>query len=76
MVDPVEVTRIRSGKEEPVTIAITGASGHLGRRVAELVFERLDPSTVVLLSRTPSARSVDEQRRYPVIVHVRRPVLR
>ncbi len=36
-------------------IAITGASGALGRRVAELVLEQADPSTVLLLSRTPDA---------------------
>jgi NAD(P)H dehydrogenase (quinone) len=34
-------------------IAITGASGGLGRRVAELVLEQYDPSEVLLLTRTP-----------------------
>ena len=36
-----------------MTVAITGASGHLGRRVADLLLERLDPSELVLLTRTP-----------------------
>ncbi|MBO9533700.1 MAG: NAD(P)H-binding protein [Solirubrobacteraceae bacterium] len=34
-------------------IAITGASGGLGRRVAELVLEQTDPQSVLLLTRTP-----------------------
>ncbi len=34
-------------------IAISGASGGLGRRVAELVLEQADPTQVVLLTRTP-----------------------
>jgi len=38
-----------------MTVAVTGASGHLGRRVADLLLERLDPSEVVLLTRTPEA---------------------
>ncbi|MBO9533705.1 MAG: NAD(P)H-binding protein [Solirubrobacteraceae bacterium] len=37
-----------------MTIAISGASGNLGRRTAELLLEQVDPSSVVLLSRTPS----------------------
>ena len=32
-----------------MTVALTGASGHLGRSVAA----RLDPADVVLLTRTP-----------------------
>jgi NAD(P)H dehydrogenase (quinone) len=36
-----------------MTVAITGASGHLGRRTAELVLERVAPSDLVLLTRTP-----------------------
>ena len=36
-------------------VAITGASGHLGRKTAELVLDRLDPGDVVLLTRTPEA---------------------
>lgn len=36
-------------------IAISGASGALGRRVAELVLEQADPETVLLLTRTPDA---------------------
>ena len=35
--------------------AITGASGQLGRRAAESLMERVDPSQVVLLTRTPSS---------------------
>lgn len=34
-------------------IVITGASGGLGRRVAELVLDRVDPSDVVLVTRSP-----------------------
>ncbi|MDO9355421.1 MAG: SDR family oxidoreductase [Solirubrobacteraceae bacterium] len=38
-----------------MTLAITGASGNLGRRTAELLLEGgVDPSQVVLLTRTPS----------------------
>jgi NAD(P)H dehydrogenase (quinone) len=36
-----------------VRVAVTGASGHLGRRVAEHLLERIDPSQLVLLTRTP-----------------------
>jgi len=36
-----------------MTVAITGASGHLGRKTAELVVERVAPSDLVLLTRTP-----------------------
>ncbi len=38
-----------------MVVAITGASGHLGRKTAELVLDRLDPGHVVLLTRTPEA---------------------
>lgn len=38
-----------------MVVAITGASGHLGRKTAELVLERLAPDDVVLLTRTPDA---------------------
>lgn len=38
-----------------MVVAITGASGHLGRKTAELVIGRLAPSDVVLLTRTPDA---------------------
>ena len=40
-----------------MVVAITGASGHLGRRTAELVLGGLAPSDVVLLTRTPEALS-------------------
>ncbi len=36
-----------------MTVAITGASGQLGRRVTELLLERLDPSELVLVTRRP-----------------------
>jgi len=36
-----------------MSIAITGASGQLGRRTAELVLDRVDPSSVVLVTRDP-----------------------
>jgi NAD(P)H dehydrogenase (quinone) len=36
-------------------VAVTGASGHLGRGVAELLLARLDPRDVVLLTRAPDA---------------------
>jgi NAD(P)H dehydrogenase (quinone) len=38
-----------------VAVAVTGASGHLGRKVADLLLERLDPSQLILLTRTPDA---------------------
>jgi NAD(P)H dehydrogenase (quinone) len=38
-----------------MTIAITGASGQLGRLTAEALFERTAPSDVVLVTRTPDA---------------------
>jgi NAD(P)H dehydrogenase (quinone) len=37
-----------------MSIVITGASGHLGRLVADAVLARTDPGRVVLLSRDPS----------------------
>lgn len=43
-------------------IAITGASGKLGRRTAELLTDRLDPSEVVLLTRSPDRLSDFAQR--------------
>jgi NAD(P)H dehydrogenase (quinone) len=36
-------------------VAVTGASGQLARKVADLILQRLDPSEVVLVSRTPDA---------------------
>jgi len=35
-----------------MTVAVTGASGQLGRRVADLLLARLDPGDVVLLTRS------------------------
>jgi NAD(P)H dehydrogenase (quinone) len=40
-----------------MSIVITGASGQLGRLVAEAVLERADPSQVVLVTRDPSKLS-------------------
>jgi NAD(P)H dehydrogenase (quinone) len=45
-----------------VTVAVTGASGQLGRKVADLLLERLDPSRVVLLTRTPDALASYSER--------------
>jgi NAD(P)H dehydrogenase (quinone) len=36
-----------------MTVAVTGASGHLGQKVTDLLLARLDPADVVLLTRTP-----------------------
>jgi NAD(P)H dehydrogenase (quinone) len=38
-----------------MTIAITGASGQLGRLTAEALIEKIDPSEVVLVTRAPDA---------------------
>src|SRR4051794_38412027 len=43
-------------------VAITGASGQLGRLVAEAVLERLAPSDVVLLTRDPSRLAALQER--------------
>ena len=45
-----------------MTVAVTGASGQLGRKVADLLLERLDPSQVVLLTRTPEALASYSER--------------
>jgi NAD(P)H dehydrogenase (quinone) len=45
-----------------VTVAVTGASGHLGRKVADLVLEHLDPTQLILLSRTPDALASYSER--------------
>ena len=36
-----------------MSLVITGASGHLGRRTAELLLDQVEPSKVVLVSRRP-----------------------
>ena len=36
-----------------MSLIITGASGQLGRRTAELLLEQVDPTSVVLVSRRP-----------------------
>src|SRR3954452_24215649 len=38
-----------------MTIAITGAAGHLGRLTAQLVLDRVPPGEVVLVTRRPEA---------------------
>jgi NAD(P)H dehydrogenase (quinone) len=38
-----------------MTVIVTGASGHLGRLVADALLERVDPSDVVLVTRHPQA---------------------
>lgn len=38
-----------------MSLVITGAGGHLGRRAAELLLEQTDPSGVVLLTRNPDS---------------------
>jgi NAD(P)H dehydrogenase (quinone) len=38
-----------------MSVAVTGASGQLGRRVAELLLDRLEPQEVVLVTRRPEA---------------------
>jgi NAD(P)H dehydrogenase (quinone) len=45
-----------------VTVAVTGASGQLGRKVADLLLERLEPSQVVLLTRAPEALASYSER--------------
>ncbi len=45
-----------------MTVAVTGASGHLGRKVADLLLERLDPHQVILLTRTPDALASYSER--------------
>ncbi|MDQ8043033.1 MAG: SDR family oxidoreductase [Solirubrobacteraceae bacterium] len=45
-----------------MSIAITGASGGLGRRVAEMLLDQVDPTQLVLLTRTPEALNGLEKR--------------
>jgi NAD(P)H dehydrogenase (quinone) len=45
-----------------VTVAVTGASGQLGRKVADLLLEQLEPSQVVLLTRSPEALASYSER--------------
>jgi NAD(P)H dehydrogenase (quinone) len=45
-----------------MTVAVTGASGHLGRKVADLLLDRLDPAGIVLLTRTPEALAAYAER--------------
>ena len=45
---------LSAGRTVPtMTIAIAGASGNLGRKTADLLLERIDPSELVLVTRTP-----------------------
>jgi NAD(P)H dehydrogenase (quinone) len=45
-----------------MTVAVTGASGHLGRKVSDLLLDRLDPADVVLLTRTPETLAALAER--------------
>jgi NAD(P)H dehydrogenase (quinone) len=45
-----------------VTVAVTGASGQLGRKVADRLLEQLEPSQVVLLTRSPEALAAYSER--------------
>jgi NAD(P)H dehydrogenase (quinone) len=45
-----------------MTVALTGASGHLGRRTADLILDSLDPGEVVLLTRDPDALAAYAER--------------
>ena len=45
-----------------MTVAVTGASGQLGRRVADLVLASLDPGDVVLLTRSPETLAAQAER--------------
>jgi NAD(P)H dehydrogenase (quinone) len=38
-----------------MSLIVTGASGHLGRLVAEQLLERVAPEDLVLVTRTPDA---------------------
>jgi NAD(P)H dehydrogenase (quinone) len=44
-----------TGRGDGVSIVVGGASGNLGRRVAELLLERVPPADLVLATRTPEA---------------------
>ena len=55
-----------------MSIVITGASGHLGRRTAEMVLDLVPPSEVVLTTRRPETLTDLAARG----VEVRRPRLR
>ncbi|MDO9355420.1 MAG: SDR family oxidoreductase [Solirubrobacteraceae bacterium] len=45
-----------------MNVAVTGASGGLGRRIAELLIETMDPTQLLLLSRTPDTLAGFEKR--------------
>lgn len=51
-----------------MSFVITGASGHLGRRTAEILLDQVDPTQVVLVTRTPDAQS-DLAARGAVVRH-------
>src|SRR5581483_6778008 len=48
-------SRRRQRRKRVMTIGISGASGQLGRGVADKLLERVDPSELVLVTRTPEA---------------------
>jgi NAD(P)H dehydrogenase (quinone) len=41
-------------EHHPMSLVITGAAGHLGRRTAERLLDRVDPAEVVLVTRRPA----------------------
>jgi NAD(P)H dehydrogenase (quinone) len=45
-----------------MSLVLTGASGQLARRTAELLLERVDPSEIVLVTRSPEALSAFAER--------------
>ena len=45
-----------------MTVAVTGASGQLGQKVADLLLARLDPRDVVLLTRSPETLAAHAER--------------
>jgi NAD(P)H dehydrogenase (quinone) len=51
-----------------MSFVITGASGNLGRRTAELLLDQVDPTEVLLVTRTPDALS-DLAARGAVVRH-------
>ena len=52
---PTTATILHTNRSPPVSLVITGAAGHLGRRSAELLLDLVDPATVVLVTRRPDA---------------------
>ena len=42
-------------RDSVMRLVVTGASGKLGRRTAELTLERCTPNQLILVTRTPAA---------------------